>query len=64
MARRIKDKSADHSPRLKEPVSPSVRGTGKQSEREDKGPRYSMGHHAEDNGNPGGHGRGGKASRG
>jgi hypothetical protein len=64
MARRIKDKSADRSYRLKEPLNPSVRGTGKQSEREDKGPQLATHHHAEGEGQPGGHGRGGKADRG
>jgi hypothetical protein len=64
MARRIKDQSADHSPRLKEPVSPSVRGTGKQSKREDKTSLHAIGHGDKGNDNPGGHGRGGKASRG
>jgi hypothetical protein len=64
MARHPKSNSADRSHRFKEPVSPSVRGTGKQSEREDKGPQLSISHHASGTGHPSGHGRGGKADRG
>ena len=63
MARRLKDESADHSYRLKEPVNPSVRGTGKQSEREKKEPEFTTLHRGEGAGHPPGHGRGGKASR-
>ncbi len=45
--------------RLKEPVNPSVHGTGKQSERERKGEKRSSFHH-EGAGHPPGGGRGGK----
>ncbi len=64
MARRLKDPNAPHSYRLKRPVNPSVRGTGKQSEREDKGFQSPAMHHQEGIGHPPGHGRGGKAARG
>ncbi len=46
--------------RLKIPVSPSVRGTGKQSTRERKGMKRSSIHHGEGTGHPPGGGRGGK----
>jgi len=63
VARRLRDETAERSYRLKEPLNPSVRGTGKQSEREKKGVTYSSLHRAEGSGHPPGHGRGGKASR-
>ena len=63
MARRLRDTSAEHSYRLKEPVNPSVRGTGKQSGREKKGEEFTTLHRGEGTGHPPGHGRGGKASR-
>ncbi|HLH72598.1 MAG TPA: hypothetical protein VKX96_04885 [Chloroflexota bacterium] len=63
MAQRRRDENAPHSYRLKEPVSPSVRGTGKQSRREEKGMPFSTMHHGEGAGHPAGHGRGGKESR-
>ncbi len=50
--------------RKKEPLNPSARGTLKQSRRGEKSPHHSELRHVEDAGNPGGHGRGGKASRG
>jgi hypothetical protein len=66
MAQRKKDKTASQSYRLKEPLNPSVRGTGKQSEREDKGTEaeFTTRHFGEGAGHPPGHGRGGKADRG
>lgn len=63
MAHRLRDESAPRSYRLKEPLNPSVRGTGKQSERERKGATYSSLHRGEGTGHPPGHGRGGKATR-
>jgi hypothetical protein len=64
MARRLKTEIVSPSYRLKTPLNPSARGTGKQSRREKKGVTYSSLHRAEGSGHPPGHGRGGKASRG
>jgi hypothetical protein len=63
VGRRLKEEAESPSYRLKEPLNPSVRGTGKQSRREKKGFRLSSEGRREDAGNPGGHGRGGKTSR-
>ena len=64
MARRLRNQSTSPSFRLKDPVNPSVRGTGKQSLREKKGFKHPSLHHAEGAGHPPGYGgRGGKASR-
>jgi hypothetical protein len=66
MAERKRDPAAQHSHRLKEPLSPSVRGTAKQSRREDKGDEaeFTTTHFAEGTGHQAGGGRGGKADRG
>jgi len=63
MARRLRDQRTPPSYRLKEPLNPSVRGTGKQSLRENKGTKLPSMHHSEGAGHPPGYGRGGKASR-
>lgn len=65
MARKSKAKHGGLSYRLKVPLNPSVRGTGKQSEREHKGTEeeFTTSHFGEGSGSPPGHGRGGKASR-
>ena len=63
MGQRRRDENAPHSYRLKEPLNPSVRGTGKQSEREKKESTFTTLHRGEGAGHPPGHGRGGKASR-
>ncbi len=49
--------------RLKIPLNPSVRGTGKQSGREKKGLKRPSIHHGEGTGHAPGGGRGGKSSR-
>lgn len=64
MANRIKDPRAPVSYRMKTPLNPSVRGTGKQSDRERKGEHSPAMHHQEGHNHPAGHGRGGKTSRG
>lgn len=50
--------------RLKKPLNPSVLGTAKQADREEKGGRVRRGGRPEGSGHPPGGGRGGKASRG
>ncbi|MBI2941309.1 MAG: hypothetical protein HYY04_12815 [Chloroflexi bacterium] len=66
MARRLKAAPTGlRDDRVKEPVNPSVRGTGKQSRRDEKGTALKHAPlHGEGSGHPAGYGRGGKASRG
>ncbi|MBI4320207.1 MAG: hypothetical protein HY675_17085 [Chloroflexi bacterium] len=63
MVKREKSVGDRRFERLKAPVNPSVRGTGKQSTREDKGLKRPSIHHGEGAGHPPGGGRGGKSSR-
>ncbi|MBI3980117.1 MAG: hypothetical protein HY331_18235 [Chloroflexi bacterium] len=63
MARRWKKPISDQTAtRLKEPVNPSVRGTGEQSGREAKGVKHAPSRAEGAGHSPGGGGRGGKVA--
>ncbi|MBX6772999.1 MAG: hypothetical protein IRY83_14820 [Chloroflexi bacterium] len=63
MAQRLRQMGTGLTHRMKMPLNPGVRGTGKQSRREDKGTAWASLHRGEGTGHPPGHGRGGKTTR-